>query len=88
MRHLNRKLGFNLPLDGPKALNGLLLEYLEDIPEAGVSLKIEDILIEIVQTQGRAVKIARIHAPPVTPLATIIDLSSGSTSDKNHRNSP
>jgi Mg2+/Co2+ transporter CorB len=63
IRHLNRKLGLNLPLSGPKTLNGLLLERLEDIPEAGVSVKIGDIPVEIVQTQDRAVKIARIHLP-------------------------
>ena len=87
VRHLNRKLGFNLPLDGPKTLNGLLLEYLEDIPEAGVSVKIENIPIEIVQTQGRAVKIARIHPPLVVANTLGMDPDSGSTSDKNHRNS-
>jgi Mg2+/Co2+ transporter CorB len=62
IRHLNRKLGLDFPLDGPKTLNGLLLEHLEDIPEAGVSVKIGDIPIEIVQTQDRAVKVARIEA--------------------------
>ena len=87
VRHLNRKLGFNLPLDGPKTLNGLLLEYLEDIPEAGVSLKIDNIPFEIVQTQGRAVKIARIHPPLIPAKASETDPDSGSTSDKNHRNS-
>lgn len=87
VRHLNRKLGFNLPLDGPKTLNGLLLEYLEDIPEAGVSLKIDNIPFEIVQTQGRAVKIARIHPPLIPAKASETDMDSGSTSDKNHRNS-
>lgn len=62
VRHINRKLGLEFPLDGPKTLNGLLLEYLEDIPEAGVSVKIGDVPIEIVQTQDRAVKVARIGA--------------------------
>lgn len=62
VRHLNRKLGLSFPLDGPKTLNGLLLEHLEDIPEAGVSVKIGDTPIEIVQTQDRAVKVARIQA--------------------------
>ena len=88
VRHLNRKLGFNLPLDGPKTLNGLLLEYLEDIPEAGVSLKIDNIPIEIVQTQGRAVKIARIQRPLIkTVVALDTDPDENSTSDRNHRNS-
>jgi Mg2+/Co2+ transporter CorB len=62
VRHLNRKLGLDFPLDGPKTLNGLLLEHLEDIPEAGVSVKIGNTPIEIVQTQDRAVKVARIEA--------------------------
>jgi Mg2+/Co2+ transporter CorB len=60
VRHINRKLGLSLPTEGPKTLNGLLLECLESIPEAGVSIKIGDIPVEIVQTQDRAVKIARI----------------------------
>jgi Mg2+/Co2+ transporter CorB len=63
LRHLNRKLGLSLPLDGPKTLNGLLLEQFEDIPEAGVSLKLGEVPVEIVQTQDRAVKMARIYLP-------------------------
>lgn len=88
VRHLNRKLGLNLPLDGPKTLNGLLLEYLEDIPEAGVSLKIENIPIEIMQTQGRAVKIARIQMfTPGTQRSQNANADETSTSGINHRNS-
>ncbi|MFN3750591.1 MAG: HlyC/CorC family transporter [Thiobacillus sp.] len=63
LRHLNRKLGLSLPLDGPKTLNGLLLEQFEDIPEAGVSLKLGDVPVEIVQTQDRVVKMVRIYLP-------------------------
>jgi Mg2+/Co2+ transporter CorB len=70
LRHLNRKLGLSLPLDGPKTLNGLLLEQFEDIPEVGVSLKLGDVPVEIVQTQDRAVKMARIYLP-----ASDIDVS-------------
>ena len=65
LRHLNRKLGLALPLDGPKTLNGLLLEQFEDIPEVGVSLKLGNVPVEIVQTQDRAVKMARIYLPAV-----------------------
>lgn len=65
LRHLNRTLGLSLPLDGPKTLNGLLLEQFEDIPEVGVSLKLGDVPVEIVQTQDRAVKMARIYLPTV-----------------------
>ena len=88
VRHLNRKLGLNLPLDGPKTLNGLLLEHLEDIPEAGVSLKIGDVPFEIVQTQDRAVKIARVYAPVLSAdHAAGSDSLKTSTSRQNHRNS-
>lgn len=64
LRLLNRKLGLNFPLDGPKTINGLILEHLEDIPEAGVSLKISGHPIEIVQTQDRMVKVVRILPIP------------------------
>lgn len=60
LRELNRKLGFHLPLDGAKTLNGLILDHLEDIPETGTSLKIAGYPIEIIQTQDRIVKVARI----------------------------
>ena len=70
LRHLNRKLGLSLPLDGPKTLNGLLLEQFEDIPEAGVSLKLGDVPVEVVQTQDRAVKMARIYPPTVSEAAS------------------
>ena len=62
LRELNRKLGFSFPLDGPKTLNGLILEHLQDIPVTGTSLKIAGHPLEIVQTQGRAVKAVRVVA--------------------------
>ncbi len=60
LRDLNRKLGMHFPLGGAKTLNGLILEHLEDIPEAGTSMKIGAYPIEIIQTQDRAIKVARI----------------------------
>ncbi len=60
LRELNRKLATGFALDGPKTLNGLILEHLEDIPEPGTTIKIAGHPIEIVQTQDRAVKSARI----------------------------
>ncbi|MDD2775352.1 MAG: CNNM domain-containing protein [Gallionella sp.] len=60
LRELNRKFGFHFPLSGAKTLNGLILEHLQDIPEAGTSLKIANHPIEIIQTQGRIVKVVRI----------------------------
>jgi len=60
LRVLNRKAGFEFPLEGPKTINGLLLEQLEDIPEAGVSLLVAGHPIEILQVQDRMVKVVRI----------------------------
>jgi Mg2+/Co2+ transporter CorB len=63
LRVLNRKLGFNFPLDGPKTMNGLLLEFLEDIPEPGVSVKIAGYPVEIMQVQDTMVKVVRLNPP-------------------------
>jgi Mg2+/Co2+ transporter CorB len=68
LRDLNRKAGLHFSLNGAKTLNGLILEHLQDIPEAGVSLKISGHPIEIIQTQDRVVKVARIFlASPRKP---------------------
>jgi Mg2+/Co2+ transporter CorB len=60
LRVLNRKAGFDFPLEGPKTVNGLLLEELEDIPEAGTTLIVGEHAIEILQVQNRMVKVVRI----------------------------
>ena len=60
LRVLNRKLGYHFPLDGPKPINGLLLEQLEDIPEPGVAVKIADVAIEIMQVHDKMVKVVRL----------------------------
>ena len=63
LRELNRKLGFNFPLDGPKTLNGLILEHLQSMPEPSTSVKISGHPLEIVQTQDRVVKAVRVIPP-------------------------
>jgi Mg2+/Co2+ transporter CorB len=63
LREINRLLGLALPLDGPKTLNGLILEHLRDIPEIGVGLRISGVAMEIVQTEDRRVKIVKIYRP-------------------------
>jgi Mg2+/Co2+ transporter CorB len=60
LRDINKRLGLNFPLDGPKTLNGLLLELLQDIPEANVSVKIADCVIEIIQVQHQAIKVVKL----------------------------
>lgn len=61
LREINRQLKWQLPTDGPKTLNGLLLERLEYIPESGTTLKLDDYLFEITQVSDSAVKMARIR---------------------------
>lgn len=68
LRELNRKLGFQFPLDGPKTMNGLILEHLRDIPEPNTSVKIAGHYLEVVQTQDRVVKAVR-ALPPAAPRA-------------------
>jgi Mg2+/Co2+ transporter CorB len=63
VREVNRALGLALPTDGPKTLNGLIVEHLQDIPEADVSIKIGNVPMEIVHAQGRTIKTVRIFRP-------------------------
>lgn len=66
LRDLNRKLNLKFPLDGPKTLNGLILEHFQDIPEAGIGLSIAGHPMEIIQTKNQVVKMVRIF--PVKPV--------------------
>jgi len=63
LRSLNRTLGFSFPLEGPKTLNGLILEHFQDIPEPNTSIQIGGHRLEIVQTQGQIIKVIRATAP-------------------------
>ena len=63
VREVNRALQLSLPTDGPKTLSGLIVEHLQDIPEADVSIKIGNVPMEIVHAQGRTVKTVRIFKP-------------------------
>jgi len=60
IRELNRSLKWSLPLDGPKTLNGLIIEYLEVIPESNTSLKLYGQAIEIVQMEENTVKLVKV----------------------------
>lgn len=60
LRELNRKLDLQFPLDGPKTLNGLILEYLQEIPESGIGLNIAGHPMEIIQIKNRVVKTVKI----------------------------
>ena len=60
IRDINRALGWSLPADGPKTLNGLILEHMEIIPQNGTSLMIDDYTIEITRTTKNAVQTAKV----------------------------
>jgi Mg2+/Co2+ transporter CorB len=69
LRTLNRKLGTSFGLDGPKTLNGLIVEHLGEIPEAGVRVEVAGQPMEILQTQDRAVRVVRLLSPVGRPPA-------------------
>ncbi|MFG1498094.1 HlyC/CorC family transporter [Saccharospirillum sp. HFRX-1] len=66
IREINRALAWELPTDGPKTLNGLVLEHVEDIPDANLSIKIDRYLIEILQIKDNAVIAARVREMPLS----------------------
>ena len=71
LRDINKRLKLEFPLDGPKTLNGMLLEYLQDIPDANVSVKIDGCVIEIIQVQTQSIKVVKLirsalSEPPAT----------------------
>jgi Mg2+/Co2+ transporter CorB len=63
VRALNRMMNWHLPTDGPKTLNGLILEQLETIPETGTGLTLNDYPVEILKTGENAIKEVRIRLP-------------------------
>ncbi|CAM3737364.1 HlyC/CorC family transporter [Polynucleobacter antarcticus] len=63
LRDLNRLLKLDLPLDGPRTLNGLILEKLEAIPDHDVSIRLNDVVMEIVQFDEHGVKTVKLYRP-------------------------
>jgi Mg2+/Co2+ transporter CorB len=61
LRALNRRLGTEFALDGPRTLNGLILEALQDIPDGNVCLRFGPIGAEVLQIQGRVIRSVRLH---------------------------
>lgn len=59
IRDINKQLHWNLPADGPKTLNGLILKHLEVIPDSGTSFRIGAYAMEIIQASDNAVKTVR-----------------------------
>jgi Mg2+/Co2+ transporter CorB len=67
VRQLNRVMNWNLPTDGPKTLNGLIVEQLETIPESGTGVTVADYPIEILDTSEHGIKRVRVFAPGSAP---------------------
>jgi len=61
LRELVRTLHWELPTDGPKTLNGLIVEHLQSLPESGTSLMIEGYPMDIIQIQDNMVRTARVR---------------------------
>jgi Mg2+/Co2+ transporter CorB len=64
LRDINKRLDLDFPVDGPKTLNGLLLEELQEIPEAAISVKIGNCVIEVIQVQNQSIKVVKLTRPP------------------------
>jgi Mg2+/Co2+ transporter CorB len=67
VREVNRALGLDLPTDGPKTLNGLVLEHLQAIPEGTVSVRIADVQVEVMHGQGRTIRTLKLFRPASVP---------------------
>src|SRR5471032_2651987 len=63
LRDINKRLVLNFPLDGPKTLNGLMLELLQEIPDAPISIKVANCIIEVVQVHDQAIKVVKLIRP-------------------------
>jgi Mg2+/Co2+ transporter CorB len=59
LRELNRVMQWSLPTEGPKTLNGLIIEFMETIPETGTSIKLHDYPLEIIKRDENSVKLVK-----------------------------
>ncbi len=63
LRDLNRLLGLNLPIDGPRTLNGLILEELQEIPDHDLSVKVGGVVMEIIHFDDQGIKTVKLLKP-------------------------
>jgi Mg2+/Co2+ transporter CorB len=70
IRAVNRALQWQLPIEGPKTLNGLLLEQLETFPEPGTTLRVDDYQFEVLQTGDNTIKTVRVQTMGAQALST------------------
>ena len=67
LREINSKLDWDLPTDGPRTLNGLLLERLEGFPDGNVTIKVENYVMETRQVRDNAIKTVHAFKLPDPP---------------------
>ncbi len=60
IRDINKEMNWSLPTDGPRTLNGLILEHLEDIPSANISMRISGYPMEILEVENNMIKLVKI----------------------------
>jgi Mg2+/Co2+ transporter CorB len=60
IRDLNKQYNFTLPTDGPKTLNGLIQEQLESLPNEGTCIRIDDYVLEVLETSSNAIETVRL----------------------------
>ncbi len=60
IRDINKEMSWQLPTDGPKTLNGLIIEYLEEIPQNNISLRIAGYPVEIIDVADNMIKTVRV----------------------------
>ena len=73
VRELNRRMGWSLPEEGAKTLNGQILDYLEEIPGAGTSIRLGGYTIEIIKTEESAVLMVKVRPAKKTSAQTELD---------------
>ncbi len=64
IRLINRTLGWTLPQDGPRTLNGLITDHLQTIPETPICITIDGYRIELIQIQDNMIRTAKLSEPP------------------------
>ena len=60
IREMNKEMDWQFPIDGPKTINGLLLEYFQDIPDEGISIRLAGYPVEIINVENNMVQSIRI----------------------------
>jgi Mg2+/Co2+ transporter CorB len=61
IRDINKYLRWKMPTDGPRTLNGLILEHLEDIPQTKLNVRVADHAMEIIEVEENRIKLVKVY---------------------------